>query len=99
MSMNGHDILMSFNDLSLESFVTDKGFGGQVNQGDGDYLMPVIVNIKGSKTDAVTNTSFAVDTSFEGNDAVHTLTITRIHTGGSAKYGFYNKQNPAYVDA
>lgn len=97
LSMNQKDVLMSFDNLSLESFVTDKGFGGQVHQGDEDYLMAVITNIKGSKTDAVTDTSMTVDTKFENNDAVHTLTISRQHNGGGEKYGFYNKQNPAYV--
>ncbi len=98
LSMNQRDVLMSFNNLSLESFVTDKGFGGQVQEAKGqDYLMPVITNIKGSKTDAVTDTSFAIDTTFDGTTAVHTLTITRQHNGGGEKFGFYNKQNPAYV--
>lgn len=97
LSMNQKDILMSFNNLSLESFVTDKGFGGQVYQGDADYLMAVITNIKGSKTDAVTDTSLAVDTKFENDTAIHMLTITRQHNGGGAKFGFYNKQNPAYI--
>jgi len=97
LSMNQRDVLMSFNNLSLESFVTDKGFGGQVHQGDADYLMATITNIKGSKTDAVTDTSLVVDTAFENTTAVHMLTVTRQHNGGGAKYGFYNKQNPAYV--
>ncbi len=95
--MDQREILMYFNNLNLESFVTDKGFGGQVRQTDGDFLMPVITNIKGSKTDTVTETRFAVDTAFEGAAAVHTLTITRTHNGGATDYGFYNKQNPAYV--
>ena len=97
LGMNRKDVLMSFNNLSLESFVTDKGFGGQVHQGDTDYLMAVITNIKGSKTDAVTDTSLTVDTKFENDTALHTLIITRQHNGGGAKFGFYNKQNPAYV--
>ena len=101
LSMNQRDVLMSFDNLSLESFVTDKGFGGQVPSpaaaGSADYLMPVITNVKGSKTDAVTDTSFAVDTKFENDAAIHALTITRQHNGGGAKFGFYNKQNPAYV--
>jgi hypothetical protein len=95
--MNEKNVLMNFKNLSLESFVTDKGFGGQVHQGDKDYLMATITNIKGSKTDAVTDTSMDVETAFDGETAVHTLTITRQHNGGGAKYGFYNKQNPAYV--
>jgi hypothetical protein len=97
LSMNQKNVLMNFKNISLESFVTDKGFGGQVHQGDVDYVMPVITNIKGSKTDAVTDTSFALDTSFDGATAIHTLTITRQHNGGGTKFGFYNKQNPAYV--
>ncbi|GEM_PF-2038103 len=101
LSMNQKDVLMSFDNLSLESFVNEKGFGGQVINppagGDTDYLMAVIINIKGSKTDAVTDTSMVVNTKFENDDAVHTLTITRKHNGGGEKYGFYNKQNPAYV--
>jgi hypothetical protein len=98
LSMNQKDVLMNFNDLSLESFVTDKGFGGQVQKAVGqDYLMATITNIKGSKTDAVTDTSMSVETSFNQTDAVHTLTITRQHNGGNEKYGFYNKQNPSYV--
>lgn len=97
LSMNQKDVLMSFDNLSLQSFVTDKGFGGQVHQGDTDYLMATITNIKGSKTDAVTDTSMTVNTKFENDDAVHTLTITRQHNGGGQKYGFYNKQNPSYV--
>ena len=28
---------------------------------------------------------------------IHKLTITRQHNGGDSEYGFYNKQNPAYV--
>ena len=97
LSMNEKNMLMNFKNLSLESFVTDKGFGGQVHQGDADYVMPVVTNIKGSKTDAVTDTSFAISTSFDGTTAVHTLTITRQHNGGGSKFGFYNKQNPAYI--
>lgn len=101
LGMNQHEIMMNFNDLSLESFVTDQGFGGQVPaaaaKGATDFLMPVITNVKGSKTDAVTDTDFSVSTTFSGNDAIHTLTITRTHNGGDSKFGFYNKQNPAYV--
>jgi hypothetical protein len=97
LSMNQRDVLMYFDNLSLESFATDKGFGGQVYQGAGDYLMATITNIKGSKTDAVTDTSMTVDTKFENDSAIHTVTISRKHNGGKEKYGFYNKQNPAYV--
>ena len=96
-AMAERKIIMHFSDLELQRFVIAEGFGGQVNQTLGDYLMVTLSNIKGSKTDAVTDTALAVDTQFTGDDAVHTITIARQHTGGKLKYGFYNKQNPAYV--
>ncbi len=96
-AMDQKQVLMYFNNLSLESFATDNGFGGQVRQVAGDYLMPTITNVKGSKTDAVTDTSFAIMTKFENDSAVHTLVIKRQHKGGHEKFGFYNKPNPAYV--
>ena len=96
-NIDKHAVLMYFNNLNLETFAADQGFAGQVYQGSGDYVMPVISNIKGSKTDVVTDTSLALTTEFNSSDALHTLTITRTHNGGNEKYAFYNKQNPAYV--
>ncbi len=91
-------VLMYFDNLNLEAFADNQGFAGQVRQAEGeDFLMPVISNVKGSKTDLVTDTSFKLNTVFEDTSAVHTLTITRTHNGGNEKYGFYNKQNPAYM--
>src|SRR3989344_1736843 len=96
-NIDKHAVLMYFNNLKLETFPADQGFAGQIYQGSGDYIMPVISNVKGSKTDAVTDTSLALTTEFDGSDAIHTLTITRTHNGGNEKYAFYNKQNPAYI--
>ncbi|MBX4190392.1 DUF4012 domain-containing protein, partial [Candidatus Parcubacteria bacterium] len=96
-AMNDKEVLMSFNNLSLETFAVDHGFSGKVSATKGDYVMPTITNVKGSKTDTVTDTSFILDTKFEAGSVVHTLTITRVHNGGKTKFGFYNKQNPAYI--
>lgn len=95
--MDKNNVLMYFNNLQLENFADNQGFAGQLYQGQGDYVMPVISNVKGSKSDAVTDTSLSMTTTFDGNDAVHTLTITRTHNGGDSKYAFYNKKNPAYI--
>ena len=95
------DILMYFKDLGLESFVADKGFGGLVKNTAEDYLMVTLTNVKGSKTDRVTDNSIALNSKFEIRNSksmvIHKLTITRQHNGGDSEYGFYNKQNPAYV--
>ncbi|MEK7603595.1 MAG: DUF4012 domain-containing protein, partial [Patescibacteria group bacterium] len=95
------DILMYFRDLNLEQFVAKKGFGGLVKNTDKDYLMLTLTNVKGSKTDRVTDNAIVLNSKFGTLNSkpaiIHKLTITRQHNGGSSKYGFYNKQNPAYA--
>lgn len=106
------DVMMYFDDFSLENFVAEKGFGGLVKDtrtntdstrtdADSDYLMVVFSNIKGSKTDKVTDNYILLNSKLETLNSkpkgVHKLTITRQHNGGSDKLGFYNKQNPAFV--
>jgi len=97
------DILMYFRDLNLQSFVVDNEFSGSVKDTDGDYLMVTFTNIKGSKTDTVTDNILKLNSQFTTHNSQpvikHRLTITRQHNGGDMKYGFYNKQNPAYVRA
>jgi len=91
------DVLMYFRDLSLESFIADKGFGGLIKKTGDDYLMVTLTNVKGSKTDKMIENSIKLDTRFENGKIIHKMELTRQHNGGSTEYGFYNKQNPAYV--
>ncbi len=91
-------ILAFFNDSSLEGVAVKNGFGGEIRQTGGDYLQVVFANIKGSKTDFVTENSFDLQTeTFDDNSVRHTLVINRSHEGGDSKYGFYNRVNTAYV--
>ncbi|MEX2053026.1 MAG: DUF4012 domain-containing protein [Candidatus Paceibacterota bacterium] len=91
-------ILASFNDSSLEEVAVKNGFGGEIRQASGDYLQVVLANIKGSKTDFVTDNSLDLQTEVSNdNSASHTLTINRSHRGGDYKYGFYNRVNTAYI--
>jgi len=91
------DMLMYFRDLNLQSFSIDKGFAGEVKQVNSDYIMVTMTNVKGSKTDAVTDTVMKMGTYITNGEIRHKLIIGRTHNGGKTKYGFYNKQNPAYV--
>lgn len=91
------DILAYFGDEQLESYITKEGWSGAVAQSSGDYLMTVISNIKGAKSDAVTDTSLKLEARMESGTLVHRLTITREHNGGKTPYGFYNKTSYAYV--
>jgi len=80
-SLERKDILMYFRDLNLQSFALEKGFGGQVKSTDSDYLMITFSNVKGSKTDAVIDSSLEVSTDL--NDGIkHKVTIT-IHNLGA----------------
>lgn len=98
-----NDIIFYMADRELERFVIKEGFGGEVKDPKtgsgqaGDYLTVNFTNIKGSKTDAVTDTAVDVDTVFEDGKAVHKVTISRNHSGGDHDLGFYNRQNPSYV--
>lgn len=96
-SPENRDMILYFKELSLQSFVMENGFGGDIKNVDGDYVMPTISNIKGSKTDLVTYNFIKLYTSFNGGYAKHKLIITRKHNGGTEKYGFYNRPNPAYL--
>ncbi len=95
-------ILLYFNDKELENFAIETGFGGEVKKVADDYLTVNLTNVKGSKTDAVTDTSVAVDSRLENGpgragQVIHKVTLTRAHNGGGERHGFYNRQNPTYV--
>ena len=91
-------ILAYFNDSGLEETTVKNELAGEIKKTRGDYLQVVFANIKGSKTDFVTDNSFDLKISTgENGDIEHVLTINRMHNGGNSKFGFYNKDNSAYV--
>lgn len=96
-SVQRKDLLMYFKTPALQDFVLRKNLGGQVAADGGDYLMINFANVKGAKADAVTDSALAVATSLADGLIRHKVTITRTHTGGKSPYGFYNRQNPAWV--
>lgn len=100
-SLEEKDILFYLENKGLEEFAVKKGFGGEVKNpptgGAGGYLAVNFSNIKGSKTDAVTDSSISINTHFESGTAIHQVVLARNHKGGDHEHGFYNRQNPAYV--
>jgi len=50
-SMKNKDVQLYFSDLSLESAVTNYGWGGSMQDTSGDYLAVINTNIGGGKTD------------------------------------------------
>ncbi len=92
-------ILAYFKNSDLEKIAIKNDLSGEIKQDPGDYLQVVFANVKGSKTDYVTDNSMNLETEIASDGALkHTLKINRIHNGGDSKYGFYNRDNSAYVN-
>lgn len=91
-------ILAYFNDPDAEKIALENNFSGIINTTASDYLQVVFSNVKGSKTDTVTDSLFKLSTKINNDNSVeHSLTITRKHNGGDFSLRFYNLQNPDYV--
>jgi hypothetical protein len=97
-------ILAYFENGYLQEAAIKNGLGGEIRSGpsmgsgQADYLQVVFANVKGSKTDFVTESSMNLESEVntEG-DIGHRLKISRVHNGGDSKYGFYNRDNSAYI--
>ncbi len=95
--LDARDIMMYFEDSQMQAFTVSEGFDGGVKQTTSDYLMVDISNIKGAKSDAVTDTAMKLESWLQDGAMVHRLTLTRRHNGGTSDYGFYNKPNHSWV--
>lgn len=91
------DIQVYFRDNDAEKAMQDLGYGGEVAQTAGDYLMVVNTNIGGGKTDAVIDqvVDQTVDISETGT-IVDSVTITKTHRG-MANALFTGKNNVDYI--
>ncbi len=96
-------LLAYFNDSELQKVAVKNNIAGEVKSsslaGQGsDYLQTVFTNVKGSKTDFVTDNFLNLEvTPGDGGGLGHKLTISRVHNGGGSKFGFYNRDNPDYI--
>jgi len=90
-------ILAYFKNEQMEKTALAGGFGGEVRKTEQDYLLVVHSNVKGSKSDAVTENSYILKSDLNGDEMVHTLSIIRKHRGGKTNLGFYNRTNYDYV--
>lgn len=98
-------ILAYFNNSDLEKVAVKNDFAGEVKSSLssgrlGDYLQVVFANVRGSKSDFVTDNRISlkvapIEDSLSGLE--NELKISRAHHGGNSKYGFYNRENPAYL--
>ncbi len=91
------DIQVYFRDNDAEKAMQDLGFGGEIEQTDGDYLMVVNSNIGGGKTDAVIDQAIDMQVDIaESGTIVDSLTLTKTHHGMASAL-FTGKNNVDYV--
>ncbi len=91
-------LLAYFDDQKPQQLVESFNAGGRmVLDADSDFLNVTFVNVKGFKTDAVTDNEFMLDVALDGATASHTLAITRTHRGAERSEPFYTKDNTAYI--
>ncbi|OGM97031.1 MAG: hypothetical protein A2816_01330 [Candidatus Yanofskybacteria bacterium RIFCSPHIGHO2_01_FULL_39_44] len=96
-SLEEKDTMFYFEDKELESFAIEENFGGEIKQTDADYLTVNLSNIKGSKTDIVTDSFINIEIRQDNDHIIHKVAITRKHKGGDHELDFYNRQNPSYI--
>jgi len=96
-ALKSRSVMMFFSDTNLEKYALSQQFSGSVRETDGDYLNVNIANVKGSKSDAVTDTTMKVESWLEDGNMIHRLTLTRRHDGGFSPYAFYNQTNQSWV--
>lgn len=76
------DILVYMNDASTEQEIVNRGWGGEVKQVEGDYLMVVDTNIGGGKTDAHIDENIHMTTEIlDDGRILNTVTVSRLHKG------------------
>ena len=96
-ALKSRSVMMFFSDTKLEKYALSQQFSGSVKETDGDYLNVNIANVKGSKSDAVTDTTMKVESWLEDGNMIHRLTLTRRHDGGFSPYAFYNQTNQSWI--
>lgn len=80
--LSSRDIQIYFSDDALERSIHDLGWGGELKQTAGDYLMIVNTNLGGGKTDAVISEAVDMVVSIDEDGGVtNTVSVTRSHAG------------------
>jgi hypothetical protein len=96
-ALDRREVLMWYDDADLLAFADANGWSGRVQNPEGDFVMVVAANVKGAKTDAVTDNALKVESRIQNGALIHRLTLARRNDGHTSPYGFYNKPNYAYI--
>ncbi len=75
-------VLLYAPDQSIEQKICSLGWGGEVIDTSGDYLMVVNSNIAGGKTDKVIKNDYKLESSINANgEILNRLSVVRAHSG------------------
>jgi len=96
------DIMLYFNDKTLQRYVQSQGIGGEIlaprNGAVNEYLAVVNANIGGAKSDAFIKQGIDFKASInELGEISNVLTVTREHTGKKEKDWWYRATNRNYL--
>ena len=96
--LNEKQLLVYFNDQSIEEIIKQFGWDGGLRQTDGDYLSVVQSNIAGGKTDRVIKETIEHQAEIQDDGSIiNTIKLIRRHTGVSGDNIFTGVQNNSYV--
>ncbi|MCK5080652.1 MAG: DUF4012 domain-containing protein [Candidatus Moranbacteria bacterium] len=91
-------ILIYSENSEIQEMVSDLGWSGEILDASKDYLMVVNSNVNGYKTDGVIDQKISHEIEIESDGSViDTVTIKRVHNGGSSQYEWWNKVNANYM--
>lgn len=76
------NILVFVKDEEVEKLIKEKGWGGEMKNASGDYLMVVDANMAALKTDAVVNRNIEYTVEQRSDGLVASLKINYSHNGG-----------------
>jgi len=97
-SLKEKHILIHSENSEIQSQVSELGWSGEVLEAPEDYLMVVNSNVNGYKTDGVIDQNITHQVEIEADGSVfNTVTIERVHNGGSSDYEWWNKVNSNYM--
>lgn len=97
-SLEEKHILINSENSDIQKIVSDLGWSGEVLETPKDYLMVVNSNINGYKTDGVIDQKIEHQIEIQPDGSIFdTVTIERIHNGGSLEYDWWNKVNANYM--
>ncbi len=97
-NLNAKDLLIYLEDSQLENIIIDNGWGGEIKEVSGDYVMVVDANLGALKTDAKLSRGLKYEINQGANGLFSKLIINYAHNGKADwRTGTYKSYTRIYV--